>query len=277
MGADPLPSEPQPGREGRPPFDMTMSFECTNLRADIGSGQEARLVLDGVSFGVETGQFVSIMGRSGVGKSTLLRVLAGLLEPSPGSEVRFEGKPVTGPPANVSLVFQDYTNSLLPWRSVAGNVELPLEGRLPKAERLARVAETLEMVGLADRAEARPFELSGGMQQRVQIARALVGRPAALLMDEPFGALDALTKADLSDQLLDIFGATGTTVVFVTHDIEEAVYLSDRVLVLDGMPARLAADVTVACPRPRTQIETRRSPEFLAARHGVHEVIFGSG
>jgi len=191
--------------------------------------------------------------------------------------VRFDGQPVTSPPDGVSLVFQDYTSSLLPWRTVARNVELPLEGRLEKAERDARIAETLEMVGLADRANDRPFQLSGGMQQRVQLARALASHPAALLMDEPFGALDALTKAELEDHLLEIFATTGTTVVFVTHDIEEAVYLSDRVLVLDGTPARIEVEITVECPRPRTQIQTRESAEFLEARHRVHEVIFGNG
>ena len=257
---------------------MEISYECRDLRAEVGPRTGARRqVLDGVSFEVAKGEFVAIMGRSGVGKSTLLRVLAGLHEPAPDSTVRFDGQPVTGPPADVSLVFQDYSSSLLPWRTVARNVELPLEGRLDKVERHARVAETLEMVGLADRANDRPFELSGGMQQRVQLARALASRPAALLMDEPFGALDALTKADLEDHLLDIFAATSTTVVFVTHDIEEAVYLSDRVLVLDGSPAKIAAEIPVSCPRPRTQIQTRESTEFLAARHRVHEVIFGTG
>ena len=137
------------------------------------------------------------------------------------------------------------------------------------------MSEALEMVGLADRADAQPFELSGGMQQRVQLARALASRPTVLLMDEPFGALDALTKAELEDQLLGIFAATNTTVVFVTHDIDEAVYLSDRVLVLDGSPARIAADIPVECARPRTQLLTRESAEFLAARHQVYEVIFG--
>jgi len=164
----------------------------------------------------------------------------------------------------------------LPWRSVARNVELPLEGRLSKADRQVRVAEALELVGLADRSDSQPFELSGGMQQRVQLARALASRPDALLMDEPFGALDALTKADLEDQLLAIFAATGTTVVFVTHDIEEAVYLSDRVLVLDGTPAKIVAEIPVESPRPRSQMRTRESPEFLEARHRVHEVIFGT-
>lgn len=247
-----------------------------NLSAEVGSLRGVqRLVLDGVSFEVAAGEFVSVMGRSGVGKTTLLRILAGLHEPSNGS-VWFGGEALAGPPEGVSLVFQDYTSSLLPWRSVARNVELPLEGRLPKAERHARVAEALELVGLADRADAQPFELSGGMQQRVQIARALASRPSVLLMDEPFGALDALTKADLEDQLLEIFAATGTTVVFVTHDIEEAVYLSDRVLVLDGTPAKIVAEIPVESPRPRTQMHTRESPEFLRARHRVHKVIFGT-
>lgn len=256
---------------------MKPSYECRNLRADVGSNRGLRrLVLDDVSFTVAPGEFVSIMGRSGVGKTTLLRILAGLHEPSAGSVLRFDGESVSGPPEGVSLVFQDYTSSLLPWRSVAKNVALPLEGRLPAAERRSRVSEALELVGLADRADAQPFELSGGMQQRVQLARALASRPAALLMDEPFGALDALTKADLEDQLLQIFAATGTTVVFVTHDIDEAVYLSDRVLVLDGAPARIVEDIPVSSPRPRTQMLTRESSEFLTARHRVHEVIFGT-
>ncbi len=253
------------------------SYECRGLRADVGSRRgPRRLVLHDVSFEIAKGEFVSIMGRSGVGKTTLLRTLAGLHEASAGSVVRFDGQPVSGPPDGVSLVFQDYTSSLLPWRTVAKNVELPLEGRLPTEERRSRVAEALKMVGLADRSDAQPHELSGGMQQRVQIARALASQPAALLMDEPFGALDALTKADLEDQLLEIFAATGTTVVFVTHDIEEAVYLSDRVLVLDGTPAKIVAEIPVESPRPRTQMLTRESSEFLEARHQVHEVIFGT-
>ena len=253
-----------------------MSFACRGLTAAVGAAGDERTVLDDVSLDVASGEFVSIMGRSGVGKTTLLRVLAGLQEPAPHSNVLFEGRPVDGPPEGVSLVFQDYTSALLPWRTVAANVELPLEGHLPKAERRTRVAATLEMVGLADRAGDRPPQLSGGMQQRVQLARALASRPTALLMDEPFGALDALTKSDLEDELLTLVAGTSMTVVFVTHDIDEAVYLSDRVIVLDGTPAGVAADIAVDCPRPRAQISTRESPEFLAARSRVHEVIFGT-
>ena len=253
-----------------------MSFECRTLRAEFGALGAARVVLDDVSLDVAKGEFVSIMGRSGVGKTTLLRVLAGLLLPEPGSIATFEGREIDGPPEGVSLVFQNYASALLPWRTVAANVELPLEGHMAKPERRQRVAATLEMVGLADRADDRPPQLSGGMQQRVQLARALVSRPTALLMDEPFGALDALTKSDLEDELLALVSTAATTVVFVTHDIDEAVYLSDRVLVLGGDPAGVVADILVDCPRPRAQIPTRESPEFLAARSRVHEVIFGT-
>lgn len=253
-----------------------MSFECRSVSAEVGAPGAARTVFDDVSFHVAKGEFVSIMGRSGVGKTTLLRVLAGLQHAAPGSVVEFEGRNVDGPPDGVGLVFQDYTSALLPWRTVAANVALPLEATVTNPERRARVEATLEMVGLADRAGDRPPQLSGGMQQRVQLARAWASRPAALLMDEPFGALDALTKSDLEDELLRLVGTTDTTVVFVTHDIDEAVYLSDRVLVLDGAPAQIAADVRVDCPRPRTQIGTRESPEFLTARSKVHEVIFGT-
>lgn len=250
---------------------MVSSFVCRDLRATVGT----RCVLDGVSFDVGIGEFVSVMGRSGVGKTTLLRVLAGLLDPESGS-VRLDGTQVAGPPDRISLVFQDYSRSLLPWRTVARNVELPLERRVPKTERRQRVVEALEMVGLESRANDRPFELSGGMQQRVQLARALVSQPSVVLMDEPFGALDALTKASLEDQLLDLVASMATTVVFVTHDIDEAVYLSDRILVLDGAPASITAEVKVGSARPRSQLETRSSPEFLAARRLVHEAIFGS-
>jgi len=170
------------GRQREQLVAMHASYECTNLRAEVGPRHHTRLVLDEVSFAIARCEFVSIMGRSGVGKTTLLRILAGLHEPTPDSVMYFGGQPVVGPPEGVSLVFQDYTSSLLPWRTVAKNVQLPLEGQVPKEERASRVAEALKLVGLDDRADARPFELSGGMQQRVQLARALASRPTTLLM-----------------------------------------------------------------------------------------------
>jgi NitT/TauT family transport system ATP-binding protein len=171
------------------------------------------------------------------------------------------------------FVFQNYAASLLPWRTVERNVALGLERRMAKAEIRARVAEALAMVGLADRANDYPWRLSGGMQQRVQLARALAVRPSALLMDEPFGALDAMTKGALQDQLLGVRQRTGATVVFVTHDIDEAVYLSDRIVVLDGSPATIAREFEVDLPRPRHQLTTKERPEFLEVRRAVYDAI----
>lgn len=239
---------------------------------DLTVAMEANVILRGVSFEVGEGEFLSIMGRSGSGKTTLLRVLAGLLSPASGS-VAFRGHSVQGPPEGVVMVFQNYASSLLPWRTVERNVALGLEDRLPKHQRRRRVEEALEMVGLAGDAGAYPWQLSGGMQQRVQLARALAMRPAVLLMDEPFGSLDALTKAALEDELLQVHAETGATVVFVTHDLDEAVYLSDRVLVIGGNPATVRADVEVNCARPRDQLATRESEQFLKARHTLHGVL----
>jgi NitT/TauT family transport system ATP-binding protein len=226
-----------------------------------------------VCFSVAEGEFVSIVGGSGTGKTTLLRALGGLVRPKEGSSVRFAGRSVEAPPAGAVVVFQDYRGSLLPWRTVEKNVELGIEGRVPAAERKRRVTDVLELVGLAHRRRDYPWTLSGGMQQRVQIARALVMQPRVLLMDEPFGALDAMTKAQLQDELQRVHRATGTTVVFVTHDIEEAVYLSDRVLVLSGFPARVTLEVAVPLPRPREQVGTRETHEYLEIRHRVHGAI----
>ena len=233
---------------------------------------QENVVLTDVSFEVQQGEFVSIMGRSGSGKTSLLRVLGGLLPAASGS-VAFRGLPVDGPPEEMVMVFQDYGSSLLPWRTVERNVALGLEHRLAEDERRRRVAEALEMVGLPDWAGAHPWRLSGGMQQRVQLARALAMRPDVLLMDEPFGSLDAMTKAALEDELLEVFDRTHATVVFVTHDLDEAVYLSDRVLVLDGDPATVHAEVRVECARPRDQLETKESQAFLEARHVLHDVF----
>lgn len=249
------------------------AFESHGVGVELDSSEGRRRILAGVDLRVADGEFLTVMGRSGAGKTTLLRVLGGLLAPTRGSEVRFQGRPVDGPPDGAVFVFQNYAASLLPWRTVERNVALGLERRMAKAEIRARVAEALAMVGLADRANDYPWRLSGGMQQRVQLARALAVRPSALLMDEPFGALDAMTKGALQDQLLGVRQRTGATVVFVTHDIDEAVYLSDRIVVLDGSPATIAREFEVDLPRPRHQLTTKERPEFLEVRRAVYDAI----
>lgn len=253
----------------------TMPALSYDARA-VGVVLDSRPILEDVNLQIRAGEFLSIMGRSGTGKTTLLRVLGGLLGPTPSSNVTFEGGRVDGPPPGVVFVFQNYAASLLPWRTVAGNVGLGLEGKTPKQERTGRVAEALAMVGLADRAKDYPWRLSGGMQQRVQLARALAIRPSVLLMDEPFGALDAMTKAALQDQLLGVQQRTGSTVVFVTHDVDEAVYLSDRIVILDGSPATVAQEIEVDLPRPRHQLATKEEPAFLRLRRTVYNTLTDS-
>jgi NitT/TauT family transport system ATP-binding protein len=253
--------------------DAGDTFSCSDLYVEYRTRGAGLRVLEDVSFTCKQGEFVSILGPSGTGKTTLLRILAGLLSPGQGSSVRFEGREITGPADGVAIVFQNYTASLLQWRTVERNVALGLEGNVGKTERAERVAEALALVGLSERRKDYPWQLSGGMQQRVQIARALVMRPKVLLMDEPFGALDAMTKAQLQDELLRVHQVTGATVVFVTHDVDEAVYLSDRVFVLAGSPARFASELTLDLPRPRSQVTTKESPAYLTARHSVHEAL----
>lgn len=249
-------------------------FECRDVSLDFETRKGPLRVLRDVSFDVAPGEFVSIVGKSGTGKSTLLRVLAGLQPAATGSTVLHCGEPVGSPPTGVIVVFQDYRGSLLPWRTVERNVMLGLQD-LGKLERRERCHDALEMVGLSERANDYPWRLSGGMQQRVQIARALAMRPEVLLMDEPFGALDAMTKAQLQDELQTVHQLTGATIVFVTHDIEEAIYLSDRVLVLANSPARITTEVDVKLPRPRDQITTRELPEYLQFRHTAHLALRG--
>jgi NitT/TauT family transport system ATP-binding protein len=254
------------------------AFSCENLFVEYATRGGALRVLEDVSFACGQGEFVGILGPSGTGKTTLLRILAGLLRPGRGSSVRFDGAEITEPRPDVAIVFQNYTASLLQWRTVAKNVALGLEGaQLSKQDRAARVTEALDLVGLGDRRDDFPWQLSGGMQQRVQIARALAQRPKVLLMDEPFGALDAMTKAALQDELAKVQRVTGATVVFVTHDIDEAVYLSDRVLVLAGKPARIGRELAIGLPRPRDQVRTKESPEYLRARHEVYEALRTGG
>ena len=231
-----------------------------------------REVLHELTFSVGAGEILTICGASGTGKTSLLRILAGLTRQS-GGEARFRGAAIAGPSEGIALVFQDYSNALLQWRTVARNVALGIERRAAGADVRRRVADALRLVGLENNADDYPWQLSGGMQQRVQIARALALAPSVLLMDEPFAALDAMTKAGLQDELLRVRQETGASVVFITHDIEEAVYLGDRVAVLRGSPGRLAAVLDVPLARPREQVTTREQPAFLALRHKVHDAI----
>ena len=254
---------------------QAVSFECRRICVEFQLAQSTRRVLNDIDFDVYDSEFLAILGASGSGKTTLLRVLGGLLGTVDGSLVKFKGRIVDSPPERVVTVFQDYASSLLPWRSVEKNVALGLEGKTSTVERKQRVANALEMVGLSEHAKDYPWQLSGGMQQRVQIARALAMEPSVLLMDEPFGSLDAMTRASLQDQLHKVHLQTGATIVFITHDIEEAVFLSNRVLILDGKPSTIAKELIVNLPRERDQVSTKESAPYLALRHQIYDFING--
>jgi len=230
-------------------------------------------VLQDIHLSMRAGEFVCVIGPSGSGKTTLLRLLAGLQPASAGS-VTHRNKPLTGPARGVAIVFQDYTHALLPWRNAAGNVSLALEAAgMPRSQRAGRIRELLEIVGLGAHAEHFPAQMSGGMQQRLQIARCLAQDPSVLLMDEPFGALDAMTRQKLQDEILRIVDASGVTAFFVTHDLEEAIYLGDRIVALEPNPGRIGAIFDVDLPRPRNQLTTREAPEFLRLRRALFDFI----
>jgi NitT/TauT family transport system ATP-binding protein len=213
-------------------------------------GEAALQALEGFDLAVDRGEIVALIGPNGCGKSTFLRVAAGLLQPSDGT-VSLDDRPVAGPDPRIGLVFQE--PRLLPWRSVAGNVTYPLElAGWPRERRTERLAELLDMVGLSDARDARPTELSGGMRQRAAIARSLALQPEVLLLDEPFSALDALTRDRFNLELLKLWSRTGSTVVIVTHSIPEAILLADRVVVMTPRPGRVAAIIPVTEPRPRS-------------------------
>jgi NitT/TauT family transport system ATP-binding protein len=250
-----------------PPPEALIRFDQVSLR--LGG----RLILEGVDFDMRPREFVCVVGPSGCGKTTLLRLIAGLLRADAGT-VTYRGKPVTEPARDIALIFQDYSKALLPWRTAAGNVSLALEAmRTPRAERARRVTELLTKVGLAQHADKYPTQLSGGMQQRLQIARCLAQNPAVLLMDEPFGALDAMTRQTLQDEVLRLAEAGGACVFFVTHDLEEAIYLGDRVIALRPNPGRVAQVFDVRLPRPRNQLTTREDPEFLRLRRALFDFV----
>jgi NitT/TauT family transport system ATP-binding protein len=237
-----------------------------------GHGRPVEALRD-ITFSVRAGEFVCVVGPSGAGKTTLLRLLGGLIAPTSGSVVVAD-KPVTGPPDDLAIVFQEYGRSLFPWQRVAANVELPLKAKgLSKVDRQRLVAESLAAVGLADSAHAYPWQLSGGMQQRVAIARAIAFQPRVLLMDEPFAAVDAQTRADLEDLVRSVWQRFGMTLVFVTHDIDESVYLAERVIVLSGAPTVVMEDLTVDLPAERDQLSTRADPRFVELRGHVYAHI----
>ena len=232
-----------------------------------------RPIISDLSLQVGRGEIVCIIGPSGCGKTTALRMAGGLVQPDSGA-VRLLGEPLTAPRRDVAIVFQDYGKALLPWRTAHANVALALEAvGVPRSDRDGRIRSLLAKVGLAGHEDKYPTEMSGGMQQRIQIARCLAQDPAVLLMDEPFGALDAMTRQGLQDEMLSIVAETGATVFFVTHDLEEAVYIGDRVIGLLPNPGRIGIDLRVDLPRPRSQLETRELPEFLRLRRELFDFI----
>ncbi|MFS0886247.1 ABC transporter ATP-binding protein [Aeromicrobium sp. 179-A 4D2 NHS] len=243
------------------------------VRGDEDKRLREFVALDGLDLDIRAGEFLTLVGPSGCGKSTVLDLISGLASPTSGS-LTIDGTPITGPGLDRSVVFQQYT--LLPWRSAQANIEFALEakGGLSRSERAQRAREYLDLVGLGEFANRYPHELSGGMKQRVAIARSLSYQPQVLLMDEPFGALDAQTRERLQEELVRIWEHTGTTVVFITHDIEEAVFLGQRVAVMSGRPGRIKEIVTIDLDRSRAEdVDVRATPEFAEYRHHIWSLL----
>jgi NitT/TauT family transport system ATP-binding protein len=244
-------------------------LEIDRVHKAYGTGPGAVTAVEDVTLTAHPGEMLCIVGPSGCGKTTLLRCVSGLFPPTSGT-VTVDGELVTAPPRSMALVFQDYSRSLLPWMTVHANVVLPLKARrMPRAERDDLAAGALAAVGLEGHGHRHPWQLSAGMQQRVAIARALAYTPRILLLDEPFASVDAQTRADLQDLLLDVWHRTNLTVLLVTHDVDEAAYLADRIVVLSASPALVKETIDVDLPRPRDQIRTRQLPEFAHLRGRV--------
>jgi NitT/TauT family transport system ATP-binding protein len=264
-------ASPSAAGEGAPTTAIVL--EVSGISKTYGRGASAQLAVADLSFTVRAGEFLSIVGPSGCGKTTLIKMIAGLLKPTAGSVVLF-GARVESVPESLSVVFQDYSRSLFPWMRVAANVSFPLDHLpLARTEREERVRGALAAVGLAGAGAKYPWELSGGMQQRVAIARAIAYRPRLLLMDEPFASVDAQTRAELEDLTLKVHRDHGMTTLFITHDIDESVYLADRVVVLRRSPGRLMATLDVALPFPRDQIATREDPAFVRLRGEIARLV----
>ncbi|QBX35078.1 ABC transporter ATP-binding protein [Paracoccus liaowanqingii] len=251
-----------------------VSVELLSQRFPDGKGGQMT-VFENASFGIEKGEFVVILGHSGCGKSTIMNILAGLAQPTSGV-VTMDGAEVSGPSLDRGVVFQNY--SLLPWLTALGNVRFGVRARHPDWTR-ARIDEEstryLSMVGLTGEAiHRKPSQLSGGMRQRVSIARAFANHPKLLLLDEPFGALDALTRGTIQDELLKIWGGTNQTVFMITHDIDEAILLADRILLMTNGPfARVAESVQITIPRPRTRTEIVEHPNYYAIRNHLVQFL----
>lgn len=242
---------------------------ANGLEKSLGPKNARLKILDDITFQAKAGEFLTIVGPSGCGKTTLLMCLAGLYTADSG-EVLFQDKRVTEPPADLSVVFQDYSRSLLPWKKNIANVLFGMRRlEMSKADKRETAREMLEAVGLAGFEDHYPWELSGGMQQRVAIARALAAQSKLLLLDEPLAAVDAQTRAEMQDLLLKLAKQFGKTCILVTHDVDEAVYLADRVVVLSTRPTHVVETIEVPLPKPRDQIETRESADYLHIRHEV--------
>src|SRR5262244_2360220 len=236
-------------------------------------GGETTVAIADISCQVEAGEFVSFVGPSGCGKTTFLMSIAGLIASTAGKIV-VKGHAINGPPPNLVLVFQEFNKSLFAWRSVLGNVLFGYAARGKKLRESESEAKALiELVGLKGFEAHYPWELSGGMQQRVAIARALAYEPEVLLMDEPFGSLDALTRLELEDSLLALWAELKTTILFITHDIEEAIYLSSRIWVLSRRPSKIIDEIAIDFPRPRNQVSTRAEARFMEIRNQIYKQI----
>ncbi len=251
-------------------------LELSGITKTFGSGPAATRAIGGADLSVREGEFLAIVGPSGCGKSTLLQIAAGLARPTTG-EVRFQGQPVQEPPEGIVYLFQQYGKSLFAWRTVLDNVAFAVEHRpgMTRAAAREHSHRYLAMVGLAEFADKYPWQLSGGMQQRVTIARALAAQPRVLLMDEPFSSVDALTRLELHAIVLELWQAHRFTAVLVTHDVDEAVFLSDRVAVLSHRPSRVVEVIDTELPRPRDPLATREMPRFLSLRHDLLATLLG--
>jgi NitT/TauT family transport system ATP-binding protein len=246
-------------------------LQVRDLEKTFRSRQGANHAIGGLSFCLSKGEFLVLVGPSGCGKTTLLRCVAGLLDIDSGERIVATGMR-DGIPNSLSIVFQEYTRSLFPWLTVEKNVAFGLDD-VPRRMRADRVAEALNLVGLDQFARHYPWQLSGGMQQRVAIARAVARRSALLLMDEPFASIDAQMRTSLEDMIANLSAQLGFSVVFVTHDIDEAILLADRVLVLSNRPSHVLRELAIDLPRPRDQVDTKADPKFAAFRREIFNLL----